>query len=49
MEMVMFMEMFMQKLKFSFLYVTEYLQKHAQKIQLIKQQKATIEQPLPKI
>ena len=28
-----------------FLSVTEYLQKHAQKIQLTKQRKATIEQP----
>ena len=42
--MVMFMDMFMQKLQLSFLYVTEYLQKHVQKIQLTEQQKATIEQ-----
>ena len=45
MEMVMFRDMFMQKLQLSFLYVTENSQKHAQKIQLTKQQKVTIEQP----
>ena len=47
MEMVMFRDMFMQKLQLSFLYVREYSQKHAQKIQLTKQQKATIEPPSP--
>ena len=47
MEMVMLMDMFMQKLQLSFLYITEYSQKHCQKIQLTKQQKATIEQPPP--
>ena len=41
------MVMFMQKLQLSFLYVIEYSRKHAQKIQLTKQQKVTIE-PRPK-
>ena len=43
MEMVMFIDMFMQKLQLSFLYVAEYSQKHEQKIQPTKQQKATID------
>ena len=41
----MFRDMSMQKHQLSFLYVTKYLQKHAQKIQLTKQKKGTIEQP----
>ena len=49
MEMVMFIDMFIQKLQLSFLHVTEYLQKHVQKIQLTKQQKSTMEQPQQKI
>ena len=49
MEMVMIIDMFMQKLQLSFLYVTEYLQKCVLMIQLIKQQKATIEKPPQKL
>ena len=48
MEMVMFIDMFMQKLQLSFLYVTEYSQKHAQKIQLNKQQKSNQRTTPPK-
>ena len=44
----MFIDMFMQKLQLSSEYVTEYLQKHAQKIQLTKHQKSNDRTPPPK-